>query len=55
MEAPGHLPSLPSPKSGTGAGHRGRRCETERKTKIKIYGHHQKIYGKLRAGERQHS
>ena len=37
------------------AGHGGRRCETARKTKIKIHGHHQEGHQKECADGRQHS
>ena len=37
------------------AGPGGKRCETESKTKIKIYGHHQKRYKEEWADGRQHS
>ena len=37
------------------AGHGGRRCETARKTKITIHGHHQEGHQKECADGRQHS
>ena len=37
------------------AGHGGRRCETARKTEVKIHGHHQKGHQKECADGRQHS
>ena len=37
------------------AGHGGRRCETARKTEIKIHGHHQEGHQKECADGRQHS
>ena len=37
------------------AGHGGRRCETARKTEVKIHGHHQEGHQKECADGRQHS
>ena len=37
------------------AGHGGRRCETARKTEVKIHGHHQEGHEKECADGRQHS
>ena len=37
------------------AGYGGRRCVTERKTKTKIYGHHQKRHEEESSDRRQHS
>ena len=37
------------------AGHGGRRCETTRKTEVKIHGHHQEGHQKESADGRQHS
>ena len=43
------------PYHQSSAGHGGRRCETARKTEVKIHGHHQEGHQKECADGRQHS